>query len=118
MALKVSDDRRSGWLKCPAGDPVCRDPPACGNHMGFICRGFCPLWVLPEFDIKLSLGAPLLIFPHGYLLKSFQQGDTYTRQQGFEIGVFPILGERPSSLTCLFACNTPGNSVPTSGLHL
>ena len=28
----------SGWLQCPAGDPVCHDPPALGHHMGFICR--------------------------------------------------------------------------------
>ena len=28
----------------------------------------------PEFDIKSPLGDPVLIFPQGYLLKSFPQG--------------------------------------------
>ena len=45
------------------------------------------------FDIKLPLGAPLLIFPRDYLLKSFPQVDTSARQRGFEIRVFPLLGE-------------------------
>ena len=52
----------------------------------------------PEFDIKPPLGAPLLIFPRGYLLKSFPQGDTYARQWGFEIIVFPLLGELPKAI--------------------
>ena len=30
----------------------------------------------PDFVIKACLGAPLLIFPRGYLVKSFPQGDT------------------------------------------
>ena len=56
-----------------------------------------PLWGAAgersEFNIKLSLGAPLLIFPRGYLLKYFPQVDTSTRQWGFEIRVFPLLCE-------------------------
>ena len=51
-----------------------------------------------EFSIKPPLGAPLLIFPRGYLLKSFAQVDTSTRQQGFEIRVFPLLGELPKAI--------------------
>ena len=46
-----------------------------------------------EFDIKPTLGAPLLIFPRGYLQKSFPQVDTSARQRGFEIRVFPLIGE-------------------------
>ena len=46
-----------------------------------------------EFNIKPPLGAPLLIFHRGYLLKSFPQVDTSARQRGFEIRVFPLLGE-------------------------
>ena len=46
-----------------------------------------------EFSIKPPLGAPLLIFPRGYLPKSFPQVDTSSRQRGFEIRVFPLLGE-------------------------
>ena len=38
-----------------------------------------------EFNIKPPLGDPLLIFPRGYLLKSFPQVDTSARQPGFEI---------------------------------
>ena len=38
--------------------------------------------------IKPPLGAPLTIFPRGYLLKSFPQVDTSARQRGFEIS-FP-----------------------------
>ena len=48
--------------------------------MCFVCRGSLPTMrtdgEIPEFDIKLPLGAPLMIFPQGYLLKSFPQGDT------------------------------------------
>ena len=51
-----------------------------------------------EFDIKLPLGAPLLIFPRGYLLKSFPQVDTSARLRGFEIRVFPLLGELPRAI--------------------
>ena len=51
-----------------------------------------------EFTIKPSLGAPLLIFPRGYLLKSFPQVDTSARQRGFEIRVFPLLGELPKAI--------------------
>ena len=46
-----------------------------------------------EFNIKPPLGAPLLIIPQSYLLKSFPQVDTLASQQGFEIIVFPLLGE-------------------------
>ena len=45
-----------------------------------------------EFNIKPLLGAPLLTFPRGYLLKSFSQVDTSARQRRFEIRVFPLLG--------------------------
>ena len=51
-----------------------------------------------ESDIKPPLGAPLLIFPRGFLLKSFPQVDTSTRQRGFEIRVFPLLGELPMAI--------------------
>ena len=52
----------------------------------------------PEFNTKLPLGAPLLIFPRGYLLKSFSQVDTSARQRGFEIRVLPLLGELPKAI--------------------
>ena len=48
-----------------------------------------------QSNIKPSLGAPLLIYPRGYLLKSFSQVDSSARQRGFEIRVFPLLGELP-----------------------
>ena len=51
-----------------------------------------------EFYIKPPLGAPLLIFPRGYLLKSFPQVDTSARQRGFEIRVFPLLCELPKAI--------------------
>ena len=51
-----------------------------------------------DFSIKLPLGAPLLIFPRGYLLKSFPQVDTSARQRGFEIRVFPLIGELPKAI--------------------
>ena len=51
-----------------------------------------------DFSIKPPLVAPLLIFPRGYLLKSFPQVDTSTRQRGFEIRVFPLLGELPKAI--------------------
>ena len=51
-----------------------------------------------EFNIKPPLGAPLLIFPRGYLLRCFPQVDTSARQRGFEIRVFPILAELPKAI--------------------
>ena len=51
-----------------------------------------------EFNIKPPLGAPLLIFPRGYLLKSFPRVDTSARQRRFEIRVFPLLGELPKAI--------------------
>ena len=51
-----------------------------------------------EFSIKPPLGALLLIFPRGYLLRSFPQVDTSARQRGFEIRVFPLLGELPKAI--------------------
>ena len=51
-----------------------------------------------ELDIKPPLGAPLLIFSRGYLLKSFSQVDTTARQWWFEIRVFPLLGELPKAI--------------------
>ena len=51
-----------------------------------------------EFSIKPPLGAPLLIFSRGYLLKSFPQVDTSARQRGFEIRVFPLLDELPKAI--------------------
>ena len=71
MAQKVCDDQLSGWLQHLAGDQVCQDPPACGHHMAFICRGFPSnmgaAGERPEFVIKPPLGVPLLIFPRGCL---------------------------------------------------
>ena len=49
-------------------------------------------------NIKPPLGAPLLIFRQGYLLKSFPQVDTSARQQMFEIRVFLLLGELPKAI--------------------
>ena len=73
-----------------------------GHHTGFSVGGSLPPWGAAgersEFNIKPPLGAPLLIFPWGYLLKSFPQVDTSARQQGFEIRVFPLLGELPKAI--------------------
>ena len=61
-----------------------------GHHTGFICGGSIPPWGAAgersESNIKPPKGAPLLIFPRGYLLKSIPQVDTSARQ--FEIS-FP-----------------------------
>ena len=65
-------------------------------------RGSLPPWGAAgersEFNIKPPLGAPLLNFPRGYILKSFPQVDTSARQRGFEIRVFPLLGELPKAI--------------------
>ena len=73
-----------------------------------------------ELSIKPPLGAPLLIFPRGYLMKPFPQLGTSAKQRGFEIMVSlsSVSRQRPSSHTCPFASNTAGNSVPTCGLRL
>ena len=52
----------------------------------------------PEIDVKPPLGTPLLIFPRGYLLKSFPQRDTSARQSGYGISVFPLLSELPKAM--------------------
>ena len=97
MVLKVCDDQLSGWLQRPARDPVCLELHERGLQAGFICMGFpSPMGVAgerPEFDIKPPLGAPLLIFPQGYLLMSFPQGDTSARQRRFQFRVFPLVVE-------------------------
>ena len=94
---KVCEVKHSGWLQHSAGEPDCQDPPARGHYTGFISRGFpSPMEAArerPEFDIKPLSGAPLKIFPQDYLLKSFPQRNTSTRQQGFEITVFPQKSE-------------------------
>ena len=64
--------------------------------------GSLPHGDLPERGHSLTSNclfrAPLLIFPSGYLLKSFPQVDTSARQLGFEIRVFPLLGELPKAI--------------------
>ena len=69
----------------------------CGHHTGFIGRGFAsPMGAVgerPQFDIKLPIWPPPMIFPRGYILKYFPQGDTSARQRGFGFRVFPLLGE-------------------------
>ena len=74
----------------------------CGHHTGFICGGNLPpcgaAGERSEFNIKPPLGAPLLIFPRDYLPKSFPRVDTSARQRGFEIRVFPLLGELPKAI--------------------
>ena len=82
--------------------PSSSGPPVRRHHTGFICGVFPSPWGADgersEFIIKPPLGAPLLIFPRGYLLKSFPQVDTSARQRGFEIRVFPLLGELPKAM--------------------
>ena len=72
-------------LQCPAGDPVCLDPPARGHHTGLMCGGTLPPWGAAgersEFNVKPPLRAPLLIFLRGYLLKSFPLVDAPARQR-------------------------------------
>ena len=51
----------------------------------------------PEFDIKASLGAPLLIFPRDYILKLFHKGIIQPDSRGFK-SVVPLLGELPKAI--------------------
>ena len=64
--------------------------------------GTLPPWgaagEMSEFNTKTPLMTPLLIFPRGYLLKSFPQVDTSARQRRFELRVFPLLGELPMAI--------------------
>ena len=53
---------------------------------------------MSEFNIRPPLGAPLLIFPRGYLLKSIPHVDTSASQSGYKIRVFPLLGELPKAI--------------------
>ena len=85
----------------------CRRPSLSGPACAWTPHGFYLWGNLPpcgaagersEFSIKPPLGAPLLIFPRGYLLKSFPRVDTSARQRGFEIRVFPLLGELPKAI--------------------
>ena len=93
------DERFSEWLQHPARDPVCWDLPVCGHHTGFICvLSMGAAGGRPEFDIKPSLEAPLLIFPQSYLLMSLQLGDASARQRGLKSEFFPLLGELPKAI--------------------
>ena len=72
-----------------------------------------------ELNIKPPLRAPLLIFPRDYLLKSFPQVDTTARQQGCEIGVFPLIGELPKAIEphqpiCKLNCSQLGPNMCSS----
>ena len=49
-------------------------------------------------DVKPYLGAPLWIFPQGFLLRSFPQGDNSARQQEYEVSDFPVQGELPKAI--------------------
>ena len=85
----------------------CRRPSLSGHACGWTPHGFY-MWWFPspcgaagersEFNIKPPIGAPLLIFPRGYLLKSFPQVYTSARQRWFEIRVFPLQGELPKAI--------------------
>ena len=94
MAQNVIDVRLSGRSQCSAADPVCRDPPARERHTGFMCRGSIPpmgsAGVRPEFYIKPPLGASVVIFPGGNILRYFPQGNSSVKQMGFDIRVFPL----------------------------
>ena len=61
-----------------------------------------PLWEVPEFGIKMPLGAPLLIFPLDYLLESFPQGILLQDSRGLKSEFFLSYesGQRRSNLTC------------------
>ena len=98
--------RPTQWM----GAMSCRRPSLSGPACAWTPHGFY-LWEgnpppppcgaageRSEFNIKPPLGAPLLIFPRGYLLKSFPRVDTSARQRGFEIRVFPLLGELPKAI--------------------
>ena len=85
----------------------CRRPSLYGSACAwtphvFYLWGTLPPWGAAgersEFDIKPPFGAPLPIFPRGYLLKSFPQVDTSAKQRGFEIRVFHLLGELPKAI--------------------
>ena len=52
----------------------------------------------PVFDVKARLRAPLMIFDRGNYLKSFPHGDASARELGFDIRVFPLLGELPKAI--------------------
>ena len=51
----------------------------------------------PELYIDPPLGAPLMIFLRGYILKSFPQKDTFARKLGLGIRNFSLLGELPKA---------------------
>ena len=74
--------------------------PACAwTPHGFYLWGFSPPLGSCRREVRVQhLGAPLLIFPRGYVLNSFQQVDTSARQRVIEIRVFPLLGELPKAI--------------------
>ena len=101
MAQK-SSRRPTQWMVAMS----CRRPSLSGPACAWTPHGFY-LWGYPpcgatgersEFNIKPPIGAPLLIFPRGYLMKSFSQVDTSARQRGFEMRVFPLIGELPMAI--------------------
>ena len=98
MALKVSDDRLSGWLQRPAWDPVCLDPPARGHHAGFICRGSLLPYGSCQREARVLHWNAFWDSTHDFFIKViFPLGDTFARQ-GFEIRVFPHLDELPKAI--------------------
>ena len=74
----------------------------------------------PQFVIQPPLWALHLLLPRSYLLNFFHKGilpqDSWDLKSEFSLS--QVSCQRPSSLTCLFACYTVDNSVPTCGPRL
>ena len=58
----------------------------CGHHTGVICSGSLPPMVAArersEFYVKSPFRAPLLIFPRGFLRKSFPHWGYFRKTTG------------------------------------
>ena len=69
----------TGSVDGPAGDPVVGTCLCIDTTRALSVGGFLPPMGVDgerqEIDIKPDFGAPPMIFPRGYLLKSFPQGD-------------------------------------------
>ena len=88
---RVCDGQLNGWLQHSAGTQFV------GTHLSVDTTQVLPVGgslppkgaagEMPEFGFKPPLGAPLLIFPRGYLLRCFPQDSRCL------ISVFPLLCE-------------------------
>ena len=111
----LPDDRLSGWLQRPVGDPACREPPARWNHTSFLCMGFPSFYWSCRREAKVwrqtvfsgsnhgltSRLSPEVFSTRGYIHKTAGVWNQKFHSPTLDANGYP------------FVCYTAGNIVPS-----